>query len=90
MMHPNIPILPSRRITPPLRVHSNRIQRSKMPLDPTNLILENLVIESRLEFPLPRTCSRYIGCGLATTDNYEIFFGRDGGGVQGGVCNVGF
>ena len=53
-MHPHIAILPSTGVAYALWVDSDRVQRSEVSLYTPNLILEDLVVEACLEFPLPR------------------------------------
>lgn len=55
----------------------------------SNLLLKDLVVESCLEFTLSRGCGCDIHGSLTTTENNKVFFGRDCGAVQGGVCGVG-
>ena len=60
-----------------------------MPFDPTNLILENLVIKSRLELPLPGARGRDVHGRLAAAEDHKGFLGGEGGCVEGGVAGIG-
>lgn len=48
MMDSNITVLSSAGITTTLRIGSNGVERTKMPFDSANLILENLFSVSRV------------------------------------------
>lgn len=87
-MHPHIPILPTARIPSPQRIHRHGIQRPEMALDPPNLILEDLVVEARLEFPLPAARLGDVHGGLPTPEHDERFLGGEGGRVEGGFRGV--
>lgn len=89
-MHPYIPILSSTRIPPTLRIHCNGIQRSKMPFYSTNLLLEDLVIEARFEFPLARGGGGDVHGCLAAAEDHKVLFGGNGGSVERGIRGVGF
>ena len=59
-----------------------------MALDPANLILEDLVIEARLEFALPAARLGDVHGGLPAPQHDERFLGRQGGRVEGGLGGV--
>lgn len=90
MMHPHIPILPTTGIPPPLRIHRNRIQRSEMPLYAPNLVLEDAVVEACFEFALAGGGGGNVHGCLPAAEDYKVLFGGDGGGVEGGIGDVGF
>lgn len=90
MMHPHIPILPSTRIPSPQWIHSYRIQRPEMALHTPDLVFEDFVVEARFEFSLAGGRGGDVHGGLTAAEDYEGFFGGDGGGVEGCVGGVRF
>lgn len=89
MMHPYVPVLATAGVSSTLRINGNGIQRSKVALDTPNLVLKNLVVKARFELALARRCGGHVGSSLASAENNEFFFGRDGGSVEGRVGEVG-
>jgi len=89
-MHPHIPILPSTCISPSQGIRCHGVQRPEMPLHAPDLVFEDFVVEARFEFSLARGGGSYVHSGLAAAEDYEGFFGGDGGAVEGGVGGVGF
>ena len=67
MVNTDIAILSPTSITRPLWMHSNSIQRPKMPTYTSNLIFEDFMIEPCFEFPLTGLCSGDIAGFLTTT-----------------------
>lgn len=55
----------------------------------TDLLFEDLVVKSRLEFTLSRRSGGDIHGGLTTTEDDKVFLGRDSSAVQRRVCRVG-
>lgn len=89
-MHPHVPVLPATRVPPPQRIHRHRVQRAEMPLYAPDFVLEDLVVEAGFELALPRGGGGDVHGGLAAAEDHKGFLGGDGGGVEGGVGEVGF
>jgi hypothetical protein len=53
-----------------------------------NLVLKDLVVEARLEPPLPRRRRRHLGRGLPAAQNDKVLLGRDGRRVERRVGRV--
>jgi hypothetical protein len=88
-VHTDVTILTTRGITGSGRVNGNGVERTEVTLDTSNFLFEDLVVESGLEFSLTlRGCCDFRS-GLTTTQDDEIFEGCDGGGVEGGIGNIG-
>lgn len=64
-------------------------QRTEVTTHTTDLLLKDLVVESRLEFTLSRRSGGDIHGGLTTTEDDKVFLGCDSSTVQRGVCRVG-
>lgn len=64
-------------------------QRTKVATDSTNLLFENLVVETRFEFTLSGVGSGDIHSSLSSAEDDEVLVGRDGGAVKRGVGYVG-
>jgi hypothetical protein len=90
MMHPYISILATTRISTPLRIRGDRIERTKMAFHAPNFIFKDLVVKTRLKFTLARGGCRHVGGGLTPSEDHEIFFRRDGRGIQRGIGRVSF
>lgn len=60
-----------------------------MATNPTNLILEDLVVEPRLEFTLASGSGGDIHGGLTTTEDDEVLLAGDASAVEGGIGGVG-
>jgi len=89
-MHPHIAILTTARIGSSSRMHGNGIQRTKMTPYSSDLILEDLVVESRLEFTLSCTRGGDIHGCLSTAQNHKVFPGCYGCSIERGVGYVVF
>lgn len=59
-----------------------------MATNTTNLLFENLVVESRLKLSLSGGSGRDVHGGLSTTQNDKLLLWRDSSAVEGGVCVV--
>lgn len=60
-----------------------------MAANPTNLILEDLVVEPRLEFTLASGSGGDIHGGLTTAEDDEVLLAGDASAVEGGIGGVG-
>jgi len=90
VMNPHIPILSTAGIASPLRVNSDGIKRPEMPLDSTNLIFEDFMIEPRFELSLPGGGRCDIHGSLASSEYDEVLLRGYCSGVQGCVGDIGF
>lgn len=88
-VHPHVPILPAAGIANALRMHSNRVEWSEVPLNTPNLILKDLVVESRLEFPLSCRSGRDVHRRLPASQNHKVLLRCYRGGVERCVGDVG-
>lgn len=70
-------------------VNIDGVERTKVTTDTANLVFENLVVETGLEFTLASGGSCDIHGGLTTTQNHVFLLGSDGGGVEGSIGGVG-
>lgn len=61
-----------------------------MALDTANLVLKDLVVEAGFELSLSGVGGGDVHGCLTTAQNYKVFLGRDGCGIEGGVCYVSF
>lgn len=57
------------------------VERTKVASDTANLILENLVIEPRLEFTLSLRCCSDISSFLSTSEDDKVLLRGERGGV---------
>lgn len=72
------------------RRHGDVVEGTEVASDTADLLLEDLVVEAGFEFSLAgRGGGDVHGC-LTTADDDVVFKGGDGGGVEGGVGDVGF
>lgn len=71
------------------RVSGDRVEGTEVTAHTTNFALEDLVVETRLEFTLTRGGGGDIHGGLTTTENDEVLLASDGSAVKRGVGGVG-
>lgn len=90
MMHADISILPAARIAAAAGIDGDGVEGPKVALDAADLVLEDAVVEAGFELALARGGGGHVHGGLAAAEDHEGFVGRDGGGVEGGVGDVGF
>lgn len=90
VMNPHITILSTAGIASPLGINGDSIERPKMPLDSTDFIFEDLMVEPRFELSLPGGCCCDIHSSLTSSEYDEVFLRRYCRGVQGCVGDVGF
>lgn len=64
-------------------------QRTEVAADPADLVLEDLVVEARLEFTLARGGGGDVHGGLATAEDDKVLLAGDAGAVERGVGGVG-
>ena len=88
-MNTHVTVLSSGTIAGASRVHGNSVERTEMTTDTADLVLEDLVVESGLEFTLAGGCRCDVHGGLATTENDVFLLWRDGSGVEGGIGWIG-
>lgn len=84
----NVSILSTTAVAGSLWVYGDVVQRSKVTTHTTNLLHKDLVVEAGFEFTLSRGCGCDVHGGLTSTENNVVFYGRDGGAVEGRVGNV--
>lgn len=70
-------------------IGSDSVQRTEVTSHTTNLVLEDLVIETSLELTLTGRSSGNIHSGLTTTEDDEFLFGGDSGTIKGCVGCIG-
>lgn len=88
-MDANVAVLSAAAVALARGVGSYRVEGTEMATDAADLILEDLVVETRLEFTLSGGggCDVH-GC-LSTAEDDEVFLGGDDGAVEGRVGGVG-
>jgi len=64
-------------------------QGTEVTTDTANLVLEDLVVESSLEFTLASGGRGDVHGGLTTTENDEVLLPGHAGAVEGGITGVG-
>ena len=71
------------------RVGGHGVERAEVAAHAAHLLLEDLVVEARLELALARRRARHVHGGLAAAEDHEVLLHRDGGAVHGRVGGVG-
>lgn len=89
LVHSNVAILASTSIPLSIGVGCDRVEGSEMTSDSTNLLFEDLVVESSLKLSLTSCCGSHIHSCLSTAEDYKVFLGCDGCAVQWCVGHVG-
>ncbi len=90
MVNTNVTVLTTRSIGRAGGVDVDGVERTEVTLDTANLVLEDLVVETGLEFTLAGGGCSDIHSGLATSQNNVVLLSCDGGAVQWGIGDVGF
>jgi hypothetical protein len=89
VVHTHVTILTTGTVRGALGVHSDVVQRTEVATYATDFLSEDLVVEARFEFTLAgRGCCDVHG-GLSSTEDDVVFYGGDGGAVEGCVGDVG-
>lgn len=88
-MHTHITVLATTAIALARRIHSHIVQRAEVASYAPDLLLENLVVESRLELSLSCRSSRDIhGCLATAEDHVVLRLRRDSGAVERGIGDI--
>ena len=75
LVEADVAVLASRRVRLAVRMESERIDGTKVALDPAKLFLKNQVEETGVELADPRRCRRHIH-GVLTTAQHHLFIGQ--------------
>jgi len=70
-------------------VHIDGVEGTEVAADTADLVFEDLVVETSLEFTLASRGGCDIHGGLTTTQNHVVLLWGDSGGVEGSVGGVG-
>lgn len=89
MVHTNVTVLTTRGVCCALGVNTDGVEGTEVTPDTTDFVLENLVVETSLEFTLASGGGSDIHGGLTTSQDHVFLLGRDGGAVKGSVGDVG-
>lgn len=88
-MNTDVTVLTTGRISGAEGVAGDRVEGSEMSTDTSNLVFEDLVIESCFELSFSCRGGGDITGFLATAENDKVLASGDGGGVEGSVGHVG-
>ena len=88
-MHTDVTIFSTAGVALTSRIGGNGVERTKVASHAADFVLKDLVVETGFEFTLTGGRAGDVHGGLTTAENYKVFLGRDGGGVEGGVGGVG-
>jgi hypothetical protein len=83
-----IAVLSPRGVALALWIDGDVIQGAEVAFYSTHLILENFVVESRLELALPRVRRCHVNGRLAASENDIIFDWGDASAVEGRVGGI--
>lgn len=90
MVNSHVTVLSARGVSRARGMDSDGVKRTEVATDTTDFVLEDLVVEAGFEFTLSGGGGGDVHGGLTTAENDEVFARGDGGGVEGGICDVGF
>ena len=88
VVHSHVTVLSAAAVSSTLGVNGHVVQRTEMAPDTANLLLENLVVEPRLEFTLSCACGGNIHGRLSTAEDNVVLDGCDRGTVEGGIGRI--
>lgn len=86
----HVSVLTTTAVAGALRVYSDVVERSEVATDTANLLHEDLVVEAGFEFTLACGGGGDVHGGLSSTEDNVVFYGGDGGAVEGCVGDVRF
>lgn len=89
MVNTHVTVLTTRRVSGTGGVNIDGVEGTEVTTDTANLVFENLVVETGLEFTLASGGSCDIHGGLTTTQNHVFLLGSDRGGVEGSIGGIG-
>lgn len=89
MVHTDITVFSPGGVGSALGVDADGVKGSEVTTHTTDLILEDLVVETGFEFTLASGGGGDIHGSLTTTQNHVVLLGGDDGAVEGSVGNVG-
>lgn len=90
MVHTHVTVLTTGAVALASGVDGDVVERTEVTTHTADLLLEDLVVETRLELALAGRGGGDVHGGLATTeDHVALRVGGDGGGVERGVGDVG-
>lgn len=89
MVDTDVTVLSTRGVGGTGGVDGDGVQGTEVATYTADLVFEDLVIESSLEFTLTGGGRCDFHSGLTTTKDHEVLLGRDGSGVERGIRGVG-
>lgn len=89
VVHTHVTVLTTRAVAGALGVDSHVVERTEMATHTTNLLFENLVVETGLKLALASRRGCNIHGSLTTTEDHVVLDRRDGRAVERCVGNIG-
>ena len=89
MVNTNVTVLTTGGVGGAGRVDSDSVEGTEVATDTANLVFEDLVVETSLEFTLTSGGSSDIHSSLTTTKNHVFLLRRNSSAVEGSVGNIG-
>lgn len=89
VVHTDVTVLTTRGVCCTLGVDTDGVEGTEVTTDTADFVLEDLVVETSLEFTLASGGGGDIHGRLTTSQDHVFLLGCDGGAVEGGVGNVG-
>ena len=89
VVHAHVSVLTTRAVRSTLRVHGHVVQRTEVTTYTADFLGEDLVVETGFEFTLSGGGGCDIHGGLSSSEDDVLFYGGDGGAVEGCVGDVG-
>lgn len=87
-MNTDVTVLSAAGVALACGIGGDGVEGTEVASDTADLVLEDLVVETGLEFTLSGGSSGDIHGGLTTTENNVVLLGSDGGAVDGGIGRV--
>lgn len=87
-MHADVAVLGTARVALARGIRGNGVERAKVPAHTAHLVLEDLVVEARLELALAGARARHVHGGLPAAEDHKVLLRRDGCRVQRRVGGV--
>jgi hypothetical protein len=90
VVHAHITVLSSTAVSGALGMYGNVVEGTEVTTDTANLLHEDLVVEARFEFSLASRSGGDVHGSLSSTKDNVVFYGSDGGAVEGCIGDIGF
>jgi hypothetical protein len=88
VVHAHVSVLSTTAVAGALWMYGDVVEGTEVTTHTTDFLHEDLVVEAGFEFTLARRCGSDVHGSLSSSENHVVFYGGDGGAIEGRVGNV--